>query len=287
MTRCVYVNGRYRHYSEAAIHAEDRGFQFADSVYEVIEVRQGRLVDETRHLDRLGRSLREIFMRDPMSRDALRHVMREVVRRNRVSHGTLYLQVSRGQAPRDFAFPPPDVPSTVVCLARSSQPVRAEARAAAGIAVRTMPDQRWARCDIKTTMLLPSCLAKREAMERGAREAWLVDREGYVTEGASSNAWIVSNDGEILTRPSGTEILSGVTRRTVLDVATMEGLRLVERRFTVAEAMAAREAFITSASNTVMPVVEVNGSPIGDSRPGPVSRRLRQSFHLVAELAPK
>lgn len=283
MTRCVYVNGRYCPYDEATVHAEDRGFQFADAVYEVVEVRDGGLVDETRHLDRLDRSLRELEMRPPMSRPALRHVLREVVRRNRVCHGTLYLQVSRGQAPRDFAFPSPDVPPTLVCLARSASRSRIEAAAATGIAVRSMPDQRWARCDIKTTMLLPSSLAKREAQAHGAREAWLIDRDGFVTEGASSNAWIVTAAGEIVTRAPGPEILAGVTRRTAIDVAAALGLVLAERPFTIAEALAAREAFLTSASNTVMPVVEIDGRAIGDGRPGTVARRLREAFHRVAE----
>lgn len=285
MSRIVYVNGRYRPHAEAAIHAEDRGFQFADAVYEVCEVRGGRLVDATRHLDRLDRSLAAILMQPPMSRAALSHVIREVIRRNRVVNGSVYLQVSRGAGPRDFAFPAADVPPTVVCLASSGHPARQSAAAALGIAVATMPDLRWARCDIKTVMLLPACLAKDTARKSGAREAWLVDREGYVTEGASSNAWIVTADGEVVTRAAGPHLLSGVTRATVIDALAREGLRLVERPFRVDEATRAREAFITSASNTVMPVVAIDGLSIGSGRPGPVALRLRSVFHSVAELS--
>lgn len=285
MPRIVYVNGRYRPYAEAAIHVEDRGFQLADAVYEVVEVREGSLIDETRHLDRLDRSLGELRMAAPMSRAALRHVIREVIRRNLVRHGTVYLQVSRGQAPRDFIFPPAGLSPTVVCLARSASPARLDAVAERGIAVRSMPDIRWGRCDIKTVMLLPACLAKTAASETGAKEAWLVDRDGFVTEGAASNAWIVTVAGEVVTRGTGMAILAGVTRRTTLDVLAEERLKLVERGFTVAEAQAAREAFITSASNTVMPVVDIDGSMIGDGRPGPVTRRLRQAFRRIAEHA--
>ncbi len=287
MARSVYVDGRYRRYAEAAIHAEDRGFQFGDAVYEVVEVRDGRLVDAPRHLDRLDRSLAALSIAAPMSRAALRHVLHETIRRNRVRDGTVYLQVSRGAAPRDFAYPAADVAPTVVCLARASRPERIAATAAAGIAVRTMPDIRWGRCDIKTVMLLPACLAKAEARRHGAREAWLVDGDGLVTEGASSNAWIVTPAGEIVTRPRGPEILAGVTRQTVLDTAAALGLAVVERPFTVAEALAARETFITSASNTVMPVVEIDGAAIGDGRPGPVALRLREAFGRYADHASK
>lgn len=285
MPRVVYVNGRYRPYAEAAVHVEDRGFQLADAVYEVVEVRDRSLVDETRHLDRLDRSLGELGIASPMSRAALRHVIREVIHRNRVRHGTVYLQVSRGQAPRDFVFPPAGLSPTVVCLARTASPEKLDAVAACGIAVRSMADMRWGRCDIKTVMLLPACLAKTAASAAGAKEAWLVDRDGIVTEGAASNAWIVTAAGEVVTRSTGTAILAGVTRRTTLDVLTREGLTLVERGFTIAEAQAAREAFITSASNTVMPVVDIDGHRIGDGRPGPVTRRLRQAFHRFAEHA--
>lgn len=285
MTRIVYVNGRYLPYAQAGVHVEDRGFQFADAIYEVCEVRDGALVDRTRHMDRLERSLAELEIPQPMSRRALAFVLSETVRRNRVRTGLVYLQVSRGAAPRDFPFPLASVTPTVVCLARSLDSVAREGRAKAGIAVQTMPDIRWGRCDIKTVMLLPAVLAKEAAMKNGAQEAWLVDRDGFVTEGASSNAWIVDQDGTLITRPNGVKLLPGVTRRTLFDLLDRENLPFVERPFRVEEAETAREAFITSAFGLVMPVVKINGRAIGDGRPGALTLRLRSNFHQVAELS--
>lgn len=282
MTRIVYVNGRYLPYADAGVHVEDRGFQFADAVYEVCEIHGGSLVDEDRHLARLSRSLTELAIRAPMSDRALRRVIRETIRRNRVHDGLLYLQVSRGAAPRDFAFPGAEVTPTLVCLARSMSPARQAAQAETGIAVVTMPDIRWGRSDIKTVMLLPACIAKDTARRSGAKEAWLVDRAGLVTEGASSNAWIVTGDGRLVTRALGHDILPGVTRATVLDAIDREGMAVEERAFTPAEARAAREAFVTSATNTVMPVTTIDGVPVGDGRPGPVAARLRRVFRDVA-----
>jgi D-alanine transaminase len=285
MTRIVYVNGRYLPYGQAMVHAEDRGFQFADAVYEVCEVREGRLVDETRHLARLERSLGELGMERPMSRAALSRVMRETVRLNRVRDGVLYLQVSRGARPREFLFPPKGTPPTLVCLARSVAPEAGEARAEQGIGVITMPEMRWARCDIKTVMLLPACLAKDAARAAGAREAWFVDGQGFVTEGASSNAWIVTAGGQVVTRPVNHAILRGVTRMTLIDLLAREGLEFVERAFTVAEAKLAREAFVTSATGNLMPVVTIDRQPIGEGVPGPICRRLRSLFHSAAEIS--
>lgn len=283
MGRVVFVNGRYAPYAEAVVHAEDRGFQFGDAVYEVIEVRDGALVDATRHLDRLERSLGEIAMDMPMSAGALRNVIGECMRRNRVHDGTVYLQVSRGARPRDFLFPGPDVPQTVVCIARPAARAAADQRAATGIAVKTIPDPRWQRCDIKTVMLLPASLAKEAAKASGAREAWFVDADGMVTEGASSNAWIVDAKGRLVTRPLDSAILRGVTRTTLIDVIARLGLVMEERAFSVAEAKAAREAFVTAATNVVTPVVKIDGVMIGDGTPGPISRRLRGVFHADAE----
>jgi D-alanine transaminase len=285
MTRIVYVNGRYLPYAQAAVHAEDRGFQFADAVYEVCEVKGSRLVDETRHMGRLARSLSELSMPQPMSPGAWSRVLRETIRRNRVRDGLVYLQVSRGAGPRNFLFPPAGTNPTVVCLARSVAPVQQEAAAEAGIAVKTMPDPRWHRCDIKTVMLLPAALAKEAARAEGAKEAWFVDADGFVTEGASSNAWIVDSHGRLITRPTDNRILKGITRTTLIDVLRKEGVELVERAFTVEEARAAREAFITSATNIVMPVVVIDGQPVGNGAPGLLSQRLRTEFHDSAELA--
>jgi D-alanine transaminase len=285
VTRIIYVNGAYKRYQEAAVHVEDRGFQFADAVYEVIEVLGGRLVDATRHLARLERSLGELAITPPMSAKALLHVIGEVIRRNRVRDGIVYMQVTRGAGPREFALPGPETLPTLVVFARSQPRSRFLDLAETGIAVKTLPDNRWGRCDIKTVMLLPAILAKDAARREGAREAWFLDSSGAITEGASSNAWIVTTDGVLVTRQLDREILPGITRATVMDVAKAEDLKIEERAFTREEALRAREAFITSATNTVMPVVSVDGEAIGDGRPGPLARRLRLRFHHIAEIS--
>jgi D-alanine transaminase len=286
MSRIIYCNGRYVPYGEAMIHAEDRGFQFGDAIYEVCEVIDGRLVDETRHMDRLERSLNELQMPQPMSRQAWSRVLRETIRRNRLDYGSVYLQVSRGAAPRDFLFPAKGTPNSVVVVARNGDRAVSDERAAKGIAVKTVADNRWGRCDIKTVMLLPASLAKEAAKAEGAKEAWFVDASGKVTEGASSNAWIVDQDGTLVTRPITNEILRGVTRTTLIDVLVAEGVRFEERAFTVAEAQKSREAFITSAGNTIMPVTSIDGVSIGNGAPGLLSVKLRAAFHKIAELAP-
>ncbi|MBI2717083.1 MAG: D-amino-acid transaminase [Rhizobiales bacterium] len=285
MSRIAYVNGRYLPLSDAAVSIEDRGYQFADGVYEVCEVRGGLLVDERRHLARLDRSLREIGMARPMSAAALSVVLHETVRRNRVHDGIVYLQITRGVARRDFAFPPADTPPSVVVSARGNDRARIEQLAADGIAVITVPDIRWQRVDIKSVALLPNVLAKQTAREQGAREAWLVDAQGRVTEGASSNAWIVSRDGKLITHPLGHDVLPGITRAVVLDVVKAQGLELEERAFTVQEAYAAREAFVTSASQIVLPVVSIDGRPIGNGAPGLIATALRRDYHRHAELS--
>lgn len=285
MTRVVYVNGSYLPYARAGVHAEDRGFQFGDAVYEVIEVKDGRLVDERRHMERLARSLAELRIPPPMTNSAWARVLRESIRRNRVAIGSVYVQVSRGARPRDFLFPGPGTVPTVVCLARSGGRGRADRQAETGIGVKTLPDTRWGRCDIKTVMLLPASLAREAARAEGAKEAWLVDAEGFVTEGASSNAWIVDREGRLITRKADNHILPGVTRLAVIDLIAREGLELVERPFTVAEAKAAREAFLTSATNHVMPVVAIDGSPVGNGAPGLLTLKLRANYYASAEIA--
>ena len=286
MTRIIYVNGSYRPYARAFVHAEDRGFQFADSVYEVIEVLGGQLVDATRHLVRLERSLNELKMPKPMSDAALLHVIGRTIKLNRVKNGLVYLQVSRGEGPRDFAFPAADrVAPTLVVIARSQSQTKISARAEAGIAVKTMPDIRWGRSDIKTVMLLPACLAKDAAKREGAKEAWFTDAACNITEGASSNAWIVTQAGVLVTRHLDNRILGGVTRATLMDCARAEGLTIEERPFTLPEALFAREAFVTSASNTVMPVTSIDGQTIGNGAPGLLTQRLRSLFHHSAEFS--
>lgn len=285
MPRIAYVNGRYLPHAAARVHVEDRGYQLSDGVYEVCEIYQGRIVDETRHLDRLDRSLREMAMAWPVGREALRVVMREVIRRNRVRDGLVYLQVTRGVSPRDHAFPPPDTPPALVVTAKATSRAQAEQLAEEGVRVITLPDNRWERVDIKSVSLLPNVLARQKAREAGAREAWLVDRDGYVTEGAATTAWIVTTDGTLVTRPDGTGILPGITRRTAVRVAESEGYRVEERKFTVEEAQRAREAFMTAASTVVMPIVAIDERPVANGKPGSIATSLRAAFHDLAELA--
>ncbi|MGJ4856012.1 D-amino-acid transaminase [Labrys sp. KB_33_2] len=283
MSRIAYVNGVYVPLRDACVHVEDRGFQFADGVYEVCEVFGGRLIDETRHLDRLKRSLSELGIAMPAGEGALRVIVRETVRRNRVRDGLVYLQVTRGAARRDFVFPAADTPPTLVVTARSVDRSKAEAGAASGISVISLPDNRWERVDIKSTGLLPNALARQRAKERGAKEAWFVDKDGYVTEGAASNAWIITRENTLLTRPAESGILRGVTRTTLLDLARRDNLLVGERPFTLAEAKAAKEAFVTAATALIMPVVRIDDTTIGDGKPGALTVRLRARFHEVAE----
>ena len=285
MSRVAYVNGRYLPHAEARVHVEDRGYQFADGVYEVCEVREGHLVDERRHIERLARSLKELRIDAPMTPAALGVVMRETMRRNRVRDGLVYLQVTRGVARRDHGFPPPGTKPSVVVTARSTDRRKVDRLAETGIKVVTVAENRWPRVDIKSVALLPNVLARQEALDRGAKEAWFVDADGLVTEGASANAWIVTQDGAIVTRSANSGILKGITRTVTLEVTKSPAKRVEERAFSVAEAIAAREAFQTSATLTVMPVVEIDGKKIGDGRPGPVARALRARFHETAEIA--
>ena len=278
MSRIAYVNGRYVPHGQAVVHIEDRGDQLADGVYEVWALFGGLLVDADGHFERLGRSLTELRIRPPMTRRALEIVLAETVRRNRVREGLVYLQVTRGTARRDHAFPNPAPPPSVVVTAKAVDWAAADARAAVGASVVTTPENRWGRCDIKTIGLLPNVLAKQAARERGAIEAWFVDDLGLVTEGASSNAWIVDKDGVLRTRDTNANILRGVTRRAVFELVAREGLTLSEAPFSPEDAKAAREAFITGAGSLVTPIVAIDGVPIGNGRPGPVATRLRALY---------
>jgi D-alanine transaminase len=282
MSRVAYVNGCYLLHARAEVSIEDRGYQFADGVYEVCEVRGGRIVDEVLHMARLDRSLTELRIARPMSAAALGVVLRETIRRNRVRDGIVYVQITRGVAPRDFPFPSAQTRPALVVTARPSDLEQLEQRAADGIAVITVPDIRWERVDIKSVSLLPNVLAKQAAREAGAREAWLVDAAGHVTEGASSTAWIVDRDGKLITHPLGRDILPGITRSVVIDVIKAQGLAFEERSFTVEEAYAAREAFVTSASQIVQPVVSIDGRPIGNGAPGLIAMALRRDYHRYA-----
>src|SRR5919107_73902 len=264
MSRIAYVNGRYLPLAQACVNVEDRGYQFSDGVYEVCEVRGGRLIDERRHMTRLAFSLSELRIAMPMSPAALSVVLHEVVRRDRGGWGLVYLQITRGVSHRDHAFPPAGTAPAIVVTARNLDVAGAEKMAADGVAVISVPENRWPRVDIKSVSLLPNVLAKQAAREQGAREAWFVDREGRVTEGSSSNAWIVSHEGKVVTRPADHAILRGITRTVLLDAIGAQYLTLEERPFTVQEAYAAREAFLTSASQIVMPVVRIDSKPIGN-----------------------
>ena len=278
MGRVAYVNGRYVPHTFAHVHVEDRGFQFADGVYEVWAVLDGRLADADGHFARLARSLAELRIAEPRSHPALLSILRETVRRNGVRDGIVYLQVTRGAAARDHAFPAADTPPTVVMTAKSLDMIKIAATAAKGVAVISQPDQRWGRCDIKTVGLLPNVLAKQAAREAGAYEAWLVDADGLVTEGASTNAWIVDAAGRLRTRDIRANILRGITRGELIDRAGELQMQVDERPFSLEEAMGAREAFITAASAFVTPVVRLDGVRIGDGRPGPVTLRLRALY---------
>lgn len=285
MSRFAYVNGRYVPARDACVNVEDRGYQFADGVYEVCEVRDGKLVDAPRHLARLQRSLNELRIAQPMPLVSIEFVMRETARRNRVDYGLVYLQITRGVARRDHAFPTQPVRPAMVVTAKNLSFNKNQQTAKKGIAVITTAENRWPRVDIKSVSLLPNVLAKQEAKDRGAYEAWFVDREGFITEGASSNAWIVTHDGRVVTRKADNHILSGITRAVLMNVLEALQLRLEERAFTPDEAYDAAEVFVTSASQIVMPVVKIDDRMISDGAPGPISRRLREEFHRFAEVS--
>ena len=277
MSRVAYVNGTYRPHGQAVVHIEDRGFQFADGVYEVWAVFDGRLADFEGHTTRLKRSLTELKIDIPMSDAALSRVLAETVRRNRVRNGLVYLQVTRGTAPRDHAFPR-DVAPSVVVTAKSVDPSRNEALAKKGAAAVSQPDLRWGRCDIKTVSLLPNVLAKQTARESGAYECLMYDEMGLVTEGSSTNVWIVDEDGRLRTRDTQANILKGITRTALMQLIKDEGIEMEERAFTVEEAKRAREVFVTAASTFVMPIVSLDGTKIGNGKPGPVATRLRETY---------
>lgn len=275
MGRIVYVNGEFLPEEDAKISVFDRAFLFADGVYEVSSVIDGKLVDNAAHLKRLRRSLDELGMPRPAGDDEIARIQKEIVARNHVVEGTVYLQVTRGAADRDFAFPKDAKPGLVVFS--QARPVLDTPAARNGISVITVPDIRWKRRDIKTVGLLPASMAKQQAIEAGANDAWMVE-DGYVTEGSSNNAYIVTADGTVVTRHLGNEILHGITRAAVLRLSDEHGVAVEERAFTVDEALAAKEAFITSASTFVLPVVRIDGHAIGDGTPGPVAKRLRELY---------
>jgi D-alanine transaminase len=282
MSRIVYLNGSFVPFEEARIPIMDRGFLFADGIYEVSAVLNGCLVDHEAHLARLDRSLAEIRIANPYSAAEWTRLQEELVRRNGLAEGLVYMQVTRGVAERDFAFPKGAEP-TVMMFTQVKSITRSPA-AETGVAVVTVPDLRWKRRDIKSVALLAQVLAKQAAAEAGVYEAWMVE-DGYVTEGSSSTAFIVTTEGRIVTRPLSHAVLPGITRLAVMQLAQENGLALEERPFTVEEALAASEAFLTSASSFVMPVVAIDGKPVGSGAVGPQARRLR-SLYLDMASAP-
>ncbi|MBC8242031.1 MAG: D-amino-acid transaminase [Alphaproteobacteria bacterium] len=283
MSRIAYVNGRYLPHGAATVHIEDRGYQFSDGVYEVIAVRNGVLIDGEWHMERLQRSLSELQIRMPMAAAALNVVLRETARRNRFREGIVYLQISRGVARRDHPFPSPDTPPALVVTARRTPPMSARV-IAEGVGVISQPDIRWDRCDIKSISLLPNVLVKQAARVQGAFEAWQVDQDGFVTEGASTNAWIINSEGHLITRPVENAILNGITRRRLIALARAQDMTVEERPFTLAEAKSAREAFLTSTTAFVLPVVRIDETVLGNGRPGSHTMGLRQLYmNFLAE----
>jgi D-alanine transaminase len=278
MSRVAYVNGRYVPHRDAQVHVEDRGYQFADGVYEVIYLHQGRLIDADLHLQRLARSLRELRIPKPLGDTALRAIIDELLTRNRIANGLIYMQVTRGVARREHAFPRPGTrPSLVVTLRRTPAfPKNLDGWSGAAI---TVPDQRWARCDIKSVGLLPNVLAKQAAREQGAVEAIMVDADGTVTEGSSTTVWMVDSAGVLRTRTLSERVLPGCTRAALAGELRDAGIGFEQRPFSVAELRAAREIFLTSATSFVKPMVRLDGAPVGDGTPGPVARRL---FEMLA-----
>jgi D-alanine transaminase len=278
MSRIAYVNGRYQRLAEASIHIEDRGLQFADGIYEVVYMHAGQLIDADLHLARLDRSLRELAIEKPLANPALRAILTEVARRNRLQNGLLYIQITRGTAPRAHAFPKPGTPPSLIVTMRRAAPFPENLDRWQGAAI-THPDQRWARCDIKSTALLPNILAKQQAVQAGAMEAILIDAAGMVTEGASTSVFIVDAHGTLRTRPLSHAVLPGCTRAALIADMAAAGIQFEERAFSQAELQAAREVFITAASTFVKPVTKLDGKPVGDGTPGPVARQL---FALIA-----
>jgi D-alanine transaminase len=274
MERIAWLNGEFVPLADAKVSAQDRGFLFADGIYEFTAVLDGKLVDSEAHLARFARSAAGLDLMLPLSAAAIETIQRDLIARNGLDQGGIYFQLTGGPAERDFL-----APSTAPTLFMFTQAGDLLDRPAAttGIAVKTIDDPRWARRDIKSIMLLGQVLAKREAAAAGAQEAWLVE-DGFVTEGASSSALIVTQDGTLVTRPNSQAILPGCTRKAVIAIAERDGITVEERLFTVAEALAAREAILTSASNFVLPVVTINGRPIGGGTPGPIARRLRDLY---------
>ncbi len=286
MSRIAYVNGSYVPHRNGAVHIEDRGYQFADGVYEVITVLHGKLIDEDPHLDRLGRSLSELDIAWPVARSAMKVILRQMIKRNLLKNGIVYFQVTRGVHSRQFEYPE-NISSSLVMTAKHmtnlATPLKPSSK---GLSVVTLPDLRWQRCDIKTVGLLAACMTKQAAQDAGAGDAWMVDDKGFVTEGTSNNAWIVTKDNELVTRNISNDILSGITRMRILKIAESKGLSVTERPFSPDEARAAKEAFVSSASSFVKPVTTIDGVAIGNGHMGELSEALLGGMYEFMESEP-
>ena len=276
MSRVSYVNGRYYPHKEVNVHVEDRGYQFADGVYEVILVKNRLLVDEIPHLDRLERSLGALEIACPMKRQSLKMVLEEVIDRNKFKDGIVYIQVTRGVARRDHGFPKFSKPTLVITARPLNSAVKSTKTK--GAKVITLPDIRWKRCDIKSVSLLPNVLGKQAARTAGAQEAWQYDEEGFITEGTSTNAWILDHDDNLITRYLDQAILSGVTRLTVINLAESEGIKVVEQPFSIDDVKNCKEAFFTSSTSFLTPVTQIDDAVIGDGSPGEFTKKLLLSY---------
>lgn len=277
MSRIAYVGGAYVPMRQAVVNIEDRGYQFADGVYEGITVYKGALIDLEPHIERLWRSLGALQMATPMDRGPMTFVIKEVVRRNHIKNGFIYLQITRGVAPRDHPFPALAIPELVITCKRLDMDA-IEARARKGVAVSSQPDMRWDRCDVKSISLLPNILAKQAAREAGAFEAMLIDDDGLVTEGSSTNIWMVSKEGEIITRSTDDNILPGITMVAIKKLAAKLQLKVVDRAFTLEEAHGAVEMFLTSSTAGTMPIVKLDDKDIGDGKVGPIGNKLIDAY---------
>lgn len=281
MARYAYVDGIYQRMDQPAIYVEDRGYQFSDGVYEVLAVRSGSVIDETAHLKRLDYSLSELEMPWPVSRAVLQHIVREVIRRNRIRNGLIYIQISRGVTARDH-YCPPNVHPVLVVTAKHVSPAERERVLSAPQKIMTVPDIRWGRPDIKSISLLPNIMARRMAKQNALDDAWMVDRDGYITEASAANAWIVDQAGKLRTHPLGTAILGGVTRQVISTMIEQLNIQFEERPFTVAELETARECFSTASTLVITPVGQVNGKQIGDGKAGDVTKRIAELYDSFA-----
>jgi len=280
MSKFIYINGQYVPHNHAAVHVEDRAFLFGDAVYEVVACIHGHFADERAHLERLERSCKELQIRMPVERETLRVLMRELLRKNKVKNSAIYIQITRGTAKRDFKFPSADTRPTLMIM---TPYYNFENHGLLnGITVKTVKDIRWKRRDIKSILLLPQSLAKQEAVDAGCGDAWMVDDEGFITEGSASNAYIV-NGKEIITRPVTCEILKGTTRNALENLCDNLGYRFNERKFKPDEAYKADEAFVTGATTLVTPVLEIDGHKVGDGKAGPVSKGLLKEYLAYVE----